>query len=814
MKMGFLCASRQRLLVRRTWCAFASAVQALKSESLIGECEDYQGALELIGDQLKDATQTVGKLSAEIGVMAQENEGLHVSINVIHYKTALAESNRDEWAAEVESMHHSRLWQEEVLVHQSALRRERRMLRCLLMDWASWVQMKQAWATVFGHGTRQLQIVRLMSVVARWRGWVVRKQQHRSVVAKAVVRMRQTVAWRALCGWHDRAAVLQQQRLQLARVAVRMQMLCIGLAWNSWMCALEEGRTARVTLAHDTQIAIIRDEWAAEVDDLLTSAGDNRLQQEEVLVHQMVSRRERLTLLHLLLEWTTWAQEQLAWKAMLEHSVRRILNVRVSAAFSGWQIWASKAKHDRGVMRKFAYRMCCAVLWKAFGWWWEHAGEAKQQRVCVRRAIMRMQMVGVASAFSRWLNAVADGRAARLASAHTESIQTVCDEWAAEVESMHHSRLRQEEVLVHQSALRRERRMLRCLLMDWASWVQMKQAWATVFGHGTRQLQIVRLMSVVARWRGWVVRKQQHRSVVAKAVVRMRQTVAWRALCGWHDRTLAKKSSRVRMVHVLLRMDLVRGVQAWGRWQSVVVEGRAFRAAELSTGRLKSAELQRVRISAELSRRAMELQLLHRKWLAAFTLRVRARQVKDTFGIWQNAVAANIALRIQRAASEPQSIGRLRAVRRCGLHANPEPSASEVGSLPAGTVIDALATHIDQATERVFVKCQQGWVAMWSAEHGTALEAVTDNEPLPPPPPPPPPPSLALVAQPQPSPAGVHATSSPPGPQDLRARFLQHIAGDELNLHATASTVDPRPAEVFFSPRNAPVHPEPGGGGE
>eukprot|EP01051_Picozoa_sp_SAG22_P038390 SAG22_NODE_19660_length_272_cov_4.520231_1_plen_43_part_10 len=43
MKMGFLCASRQRLLVRRTWCAFASAVQALKSESLIGECEDYQG---------------------------------------------------------------------------------------------------------------------------------------------------------------------------------------------------------------------------------------------------------------------------------------------------------------------------------------------------------------------------------------------------------------------------------------------------------------------------------------------------------------------------------------------------------------------------------------------------------------------------------------------------------------------------------------------------------------------------------------------------------------------------------------------------
>ena len=79
---------------------------------------------------------------------------------------------------------------------------------------------------------------------------------------------------------------------------------------------------------------------------------------------------------------------------------------------------------------------------------------------------------------------------------------------------------------------------------------------------------------------------------------------------------------------------------------------------------------------------------------------------------------------------------------------------------------------------------------MWSAE-GTALEAVSEPTDEPPPSPAPPAPEPALPP--------------PPPLRGLRQQFLQQIAGDELTgFQATSSNVDPRPAEVFFSPRNAP----------
>ena len=456
-----------------------------------------------------------------------------------------------------------------------------------------------------------------------------------------------------------------------------MQHVCLGRAWARWLRVLSEGHASRMELEHTSLVEALRSECAGAVEtaaaehaarledsreeqekaheSLVGSMRDEhaqellsrrhcRLRQEEVVVYRMGLRRDAELLRRSVADWASWVREKQAWKLVLVQGIERLESLQLRAVVWAWREWTDQRLMSGRMVKRCGRKRTSIMCSWVLEWWREHVA------VLVRHG----QLVKL----------VLNGR-------------TV------------------------------ERRQKAAF-----------EAW------------------------GWshLARLEERSRANAHAT----RAMAGRSFSGW--RACADEQRRLRHVgrHVVLHLQLACAAQAWRRWLRSLLESRASFAEETFASRLKSLQVERDRASSACLVRATEVQLLHRKWLHALTQRARLRWHAEIFGRWQEGVAAQFTERLHTASSAP--ICRLRTVRRCGLQAAPvntpanpnavgadylarmvvltsallpcfsllssvifqEPAAEEVGWLLEGVIIEALATHIDEATERVFVRCNAG----------------------------------------------------------------------------------------------------------
>ena len=174
-------------------------------------------------------------------------------------------------------------------------------------------------------------------------------------------------------------------------------------------------------------------------------------------------------------------------------------------------------------------------------------------------------MLHVGRVWGRWTSVMADGRAARIESAHEAEAAAMHAAHSAEVQRLLHCRLRHEEVLVHRLEVRREKQTMRMALSEWWLWSRDKQDWSIVSAQATRQLAVLRLSLLMSRWRRHVACELLVSRAFAKAAQRAGRRQALQVLDCWCRRVAMQRKLRLCHVRAVARMQMLHVGRAWDR---------------------------------------------------------------------------------------------------------------------------------------------------------------------------------------------------------------------------------------------------------
>jgi hypothetical protein len=338
----------------------------------------------------------------------------------------------------------------------------------------------------------------------------------------------------AFRGWNEAARTRIENRAKLFRVIRMMANASLTSAFNGWLSTV----VAQVEL-HEKAAGVIRRLLNLQLGIMFTRW------QQMVNAHIKQRRKKKKKHLHRM--------------AVMKKAALLMLNMRISAAFHGWEETARTRIENKNILNRVIRLMTNARLTAAFNGWFENSAESAENRRKMTSVIKMMRNMQLKSAFLGWSSAAfkrADNRGTVervLRMMLNALLKAAFEGWLDRNEEMIDSRAKMKKAALLMLNMR-----ISAAFHGWEETARMR------IENREKLSRVIRMMSnasAVASFNGWytAVMTQVELRDKAAAVIRRMLNLQQSAIFDcWYERMVAMQEARQTLQETALSSNTAR----------------------------------------------------------------------------------------------------------------------------------------------------------------------------------------------------------------------------------------------------------------